>query len=329
VFGGANRSPQIRALQSQPEIIIATPGRLLDFLECNATNLNRTTYCVLDEADRMLDMGFQNDLERILGQCRQDRQTLMFSATWAKEVQSVANEYMRDPIRITIGSTELLANDKITQILKNVQGRDRDKIFLQDVREHVDNGSKVLVFVNQKKIADKIAYALTRAGVSADAIHGDRSQSQRDQTMKSFKQNRTQVLVATDVCARGIDIRDIRAVINYDMPSGIDSYVHRIGRTARGEDTGTSIGYMAPEDFPRIGKDLIKILERADQQCPPWLSSYVLQQTHLKMQSRNPRQQNQRQSSNRDYSRQSNSRDSRDRPQRDSQRRNSNWGDNF
>jgi len=288
VYGGAKRGPQMAMLRRQPEILIATPGRLLDFLECGAVNLRRTTYLVLDEADRMLEMGFQQDIEKIFSQCRPDRQTVMFSATWPKEVQHIAESYMTDPIRVQIGSLDLGANTNIHQTLKFLDPREKDHEFVRDMGEIVNKGHKCLVFTNSKKGCDRLSYALLRQNIPADSIHGDRTQMQRDQSMKDFRQGRTKVMVATDVVARGIDIRDIRVVVNYDMPTNIESYVHRIGRTARGNDRGVSLGYVVNEDLSRIGKDLRDILHRAGQNVPGWLTEAIaeMQQSRVRSNSR-------------------------------------------
>jgi len=273
VYGGAARSAQISQLRRQPDILIATPGRLLDFLECGAVTLRRTTYLVLDEADRMLEMGFQQDLEKILSQCRPDRQTLMFSATWPKEVRHIATKYTaEDSIRVQIGSLDLSANQNITQTLTYVESRQKDNQFLQDMNEIQKKGQKCLVFSNTKKNCDRLCNMLLNQRIPADAIHGDRSQAQRDMTMKDFRMGRTKVMIATDVVARGIDIRDIKVVLNYDMPTEISSYVHRIGRTARGNDTGDSIAYMESSDISAIGKDLKDVLARANQEIPAWFT---------------------------------------------------------
>jgi len=276
VYGGASRGPQMDRLGRRPQIVIATPGRLLDFLSCHATNLKRCTYLVLDEADRMLDMGFQKDLETIMKQCRPERQTLMFSATWPKEIRDIARKFTKDAIRVQIGSTELSANNNITQTFVHVGSdpRTKDRSFFNDIKVYFNDQKKILVFVNQKRMADSIAYHLNKYNVPCSSIHGDKSQGARDQEMNNFKRGRTRVLVATDVCARGIDIRDISVVINYDMPTNVESYVHRIGRTARGEDLGESIGYVTNEDMDRITKDLIPVLERANQEVPQFLRDH-------------------------------------------------------
>lgn len=285
VYGGAGRSPQIDQLRRQPEILIATPGRLLDFLECGAVSLRRTTYLVLDEADRMLEMGFQKDLEKIFSQCRPDRQTLMFSATWPKEVRHIAESFTDNAIRVQIGSLDTSANQNIHQTLKYVDPRQKDSEFIQDMSGIVSKGHKCLVFSNTKKNCDRLCHALLKQNIPADSIHGDRTQMQRDRTMNDFRKGRTKVMIATDVVARGIDIRDIRVVVNYDMPTDIQSYVHRIGRTARGNDRGLSIGYVIGSDLPNIGKDLRDVLSRANQEVPEWLSEALAEMQQSSRQS--------------------------------------------
>jgi len=278
VYGGAGRSPQMDKLAQGPHIVIATPGRLLDFLSCRAINLKRCTYLVLDEADRMLEMGFQQDLKRIMDQCRPDRQTLMFSATWPQEVQQIARGYTNNAVQVQIGSLELTANNQITQKLKQIDSSvEKDKEFYSDVKHHLMEGNKILVFVNQKREADRLAHNLNRARVPSASIHGDKSQRQRDEAMYGFRKGQTKILIATDVCARGIDIRDISVVINYDMPTDIESYVHRIGRTARGADKGDSIGYVGREDLDRLARDLVPLLKRSEQEIPEWLQTHRIQ----------------------------------------------------
>jgi len=230
---------------------------------------------VLDEADRMLEMGFQKDLQLIMDMCRPDRQTLMFSATWPREVQQIASGYTKDAIRIQIGSLELTANNNIDQTFKQIESHvDKDKQFYGDIKDLLLDRKKCLVFVNQKREADRLAHNLYRARVPCGSLHGDKTQRQRDETMYQFRKGDLKILIATDVCARGIDIRDIDCVINYDMPNDIESYVHRIGRTARGEDKGKSVGYMGRDDLDRMAKHLVPLLKRSEQEVPEWIASY-------------------------------------------------------
>lgn len=205
VYGGVPRGQQIRDLARGVEICIATPGRLIDMLESGKTNLRRVTYLVLDEADRMLDMGFEPQIRKIVDQIRPDRQTLMWSATWPKEVQRLANDYLKDYIQVTIGSLELSASHNIKQIVEVVseyEKRDRLLAHLETAME--DKKSKVLIFVGQKRVADDITKFLRQDGWPALAIHGDKQQSERDWVLNEFKTGNSPIMVATDVASRGI-----------------------------------------------------------------------------------------------------------------------------
>jgi len=273
VYGGQKRERQLMQLRRQPEILVATPGRLIDFLESGDTNFRRCTYLVLDECDRMLDMGFQKDVEKIMSQIRPDRQSLLWSATWPKEIQDIANRFMSDPIIVQIGSVELIANENISQNFKQLHNSDKLTEFVQDCKEICDRGRKCLAFANTKRECERLIYSLLRAGISADCIHGDKTQTQRDDTMNKFRNGYTRVLVATDVVARGIDIRDIRVVINYDMPTNIEDYVHRIGRTGRAGDQGVSLAYVTESDLRALGKDLQKLLTRSGQAVPDFVEN--------------------------------------------------------
>ena len=205
VYGGAPKGPQIRDLNKGVEICIATPGRLIDMLEAGKTNLKRVTYLVLDEADRMLDMGFEPQIRKIVDQIRPDRQTLMWSATWPKEVERLANDYLQDPIKVTIGSLELAASHTITQLVEVIDEfskRDRLVKHLESALNEKDN--KILVFASTKRTCDEITTYLRSDGWPALAIHGDKDQSERDWVLNEFRQGKTSIMVATDVAARGI-----------------------------------------------------------------------------------------------------------------------------
>ncbi|CCG20663.1 Dbp2 protein [Candida orthopsilosis Co 90-125] len=274
VYGGAPKGPQIRDLAKGVEICIATPGRLIDMLEAGKTNLKRVTYLVLDEADRMLDMGFEPQIRKIVDQIRPDRQTLMWSATWPKEVQALARDYLNDPIQVTIGSLELAASHTITQIVQVVteyQKRDMLVKYLESALG--DTSSKVLVFASTKRTCDDVTSYLRSDGWPALAIHGDKEQHERDWVLKEFRQGSHSIMVATDVAARGIDVKGITHVINYDMPGNIEDYVHRIGRTGRGGATGTAISFFT-DNNKKLGGDLCKIMREAHQTIPPELQQY-------------------------------------------------------
>lgn len=285
VYGGADRHKQISSLRRSPDILVATPGRLMDLLECGETNFKRTTYCVLDEADRMLDMGFRDDIETILSYIRPDKQMLMWSATWPQEIQSIALRYMNDPIRVQIGSTDLVANSNIKQCFRLINNHDPQvklEILAKDCNELVSENKKILIFTNQKRTANNLAFGLQRKVTKLqryqiDAIHGDKPQATRENILHSFRSKTDlRILIATDVVARGIDIDDIDCIIVYDFPSDIETYVHRIGRTARGHKQGLSLAYLNMDDVDRLGNKLIQVLQKAKQPVPKWLQSKIL-----------------------------------------------------
>lgn len=205
VFGGAPKGPQIRDLERGAEIVIATPGRLIDFLERNITNLRRTTYLVLDEADRMLDMGFEPQIRKIIGQIRPDRQVLMWSATWPKEVKNLAEEFLTNYIQINIGSLNLAANHNILQIVDVCEEYEKEQKLLKllhEIGREVD--TKTIIFVETKRGVDDVARIINRAGFRAIAIHGDKSQQERDFVLNQFRTFKNAIMVATDVAARGL-----------------------------------------------------------------------------------------------------------------------------
>ncbi|CCE82299.1 Piso0_002019 [Millerozyma farinosa CBS 7064] len=274
IYGGAPKGPQIRDLARGVEICIATPGRLIDMLEMNKTNLRRVTYLVLDEADRMLDMGFEPQIRKIVDQIRPDRQTLMWSATWPKEVQNLARDYLNDPIQVRVGSLELAASHTITQLVEVVsEFEKRDRLIKHLETATTDNEAKVLIFASTKKTCDEITRYLRSDGWPALAIHGDKQQAERDWVLKEFKTGKSPIMVATDVAARGIDVKGISYVINLDMPGNIEDYVHRIGRTGRAGTTGTAVSFFT-EANSKLGGDLCKIMREAKQTIPPELMRY-------------------------------------------------------
>ncbi|KAJ2897637.1 ATP-dependent RNA helicase dbp2 [Coemansia aciculifera] len=271
VYGGTPRGPQIRDLRQGVEICIATPGRLIDMLQSGVTNLRRVTYLVLDEADRMLDMGFEPQIRKIVDQIRPDRQTLMWSATWPKEVQQMARDFLDDYIQVNIGSLELSASHLIKQIVEVIpeeSKRQRLSSHLERIMDQRDN--KSIIFAMTKRNADDITRNLRQDGWPALAIHGDKSQSERDWVMREFRSGKSPIMVATDVASRGIDVKDVKFVINYDFPINIEDYVHRIGRTGRAGASGTAITFFTTENS-RSSKDLASILAEANQEVPPQL----------------------------------------------------------
>jgi len=273
VYGGVPKSRQIRDLQSGIEIVIATPGRLIDHLDQGNTNLKRVTYLVLDEADRMLDMGFEPQLRKIVSQIRPDRQVLMWSATWPKEIQNLARDYLDEYYQVTVGSLDLTGNKDVTQIIEVCLDPDKYRSLLRYLRENLTQKDRVLVFVETKKGCDMLTRSLRMDGFQARAMHGDKSQEERDWALREFKNCQSTLLVATDVAARGLDVDDIRMVVNFDMPSNMEDYVHRIGRTGRAGRKGTAVSFFVAEKNGRMAKDLLEILKRTSQNIPPELNN--------------------------------------------------------
>ncbi|CAI7613205.1 hypothetical protein PCG10_003587 [Penicillium crustosum] len=275
VYGGVPKGPQIRDLSRGVEVCIATPGRLIDMLEAGRTNLRRVTYLVLDEADRMLDMGFEPQIRKIIGQIRPDRQTCMWSATWPKEVRQLASDFLSDYIQVNVGSTDLSANHRITQIVEVVSDFEkRDKMIKHLEKIMEDRSNKCIIFTGTKRVADEITRFLRQDGWPALSIHGDKQQNERDWVLNEFKQGKSPIMVATDVASRGIDVRDITHVLNYDYPNNSEDYVHRIGRTARAGAKGTAITFFTT-DNSKQARDLVTILTEAKQQVDPRLAEMV------------------------------------------------------
>lgn len=275
VFGGAPKREQARDLERGVEIVIATPGRLIDFLEKGTTNLQRCTYLVLDEADRMLDMGFEPQIRKIIDQIRPDRQTLMWSATWPKEVKKLAEDYLGDYVQINIGSLQLSANHNILQIVDICQEHEKENklnVLLQEIGQNQDPGAKTIIFVETKRKAESITRNIRRYGWPAVCMHGDKTQQERDEVLYQFKEGRSSILVATDVAARGLDVDGIKYVINFDYPNSSEDYIHRIGRTGRSKAKGTSYAFFTPSNS-RQAKDLVSVLQEANQLISPQLQS--------------------------------------------------------
>eukprot|EP00978_Attheya_sp_CCMP212_P025632 scaffold82814_cov52-Attheya_sp.AAC.4 len=273
VYGGVPKSRQVRDLQSGVEIVIATPGRLIDHLEQGNTNLKRVTYLVMDEADRMLDMGFEPQLRKIASQIRPDRQVLMWSATWPKEVQNLARDYLQDFYQVTVGSLDLTGNKDVTQVIEVCADQDKYRSLLRYLRENLTAKDRVLVFVETKKGCDMLTRSLRMDGFQARAMHGDKSQEERDWVLREFKSCQSTLLVATDVAARGLDVDDIRMVVNFDMPNDMESYVHRIGRTGRAGKKGDAISFFVAAKNARLARELTEILKRTSQVVPPELAA--------------------------------------------------------
>ncbi|KQK03169.1 hypothetical protein BRADI_2g05990v3 [Brachypodium distachyon] len=271
IYGGVPKGPQVRDLQKGVEIVIATPGRLIDMIESHHTNLRRVTYLVLDEADRMLDMGFEPQIKKIVSQIRPDRQTLYWSATWPKEVEQLARNFLFDPYKVIIGSEELKANHAICQYVE-ILSESQKYNKLVNLLEDIMDGSRILIFMDTKKGCDQITRQLRMDGWPALSIHGDKSQAERDWVLSEFKSGKSPIMTATDVAARGLDVKDVKYVINYDFPGSLEDYVHRIGRTGRAGATGTAYTFFTAANA-RFAKDLINILVEAGQKVSPELAN--------------------------------------------------------
>lgn len=245
VFGGVDIKTQLSALKQGVEILVATPGRLLDHVEQKSVQLNQVQILVLDEADRMLDMGFMPDLKRILALLPKQRQTLMFSATFSNEIKKLADDFLKNPTLIEVARSNA-TNDNVEQILYAVDSHEKQMLLVQLLQE--DSTKQVIVFTKTKLSASRLSRALQKQDINADAIHGDKSQKERLEALEAFKAGKTQALVATDVAARGLDISELPMVINYEIPTSPEDYVHRIGRTGRAGAKGIAISLMSPEE---------------------------------------------------------------------------------
>ena len=259
VFGGIDMAPQTAQLRQGVEVLVATPGRLLDHIEAKNVTLSQVRYVVLDEADRMLDIGFLPDLQRILAYLPQQRTTLLFSATFSPEIKRLAQSYLQDPVLVEVARPNATATN-VEQIVYKVGEDAKHAALLQLLREHALRQS--IVFVNSRLGASRLARLLERDGLRAQAMHGDKSQAERLATLDAFKRNDVEVLVATDVAARGLDIAELPGVVNYDVPFNAEDYVHRIGRTGRAGASGLALT-LATERDARGLADIEKLIKRS------------------------------------------------------------------
>ena len=249
IFGGVGQNPQVRQLQKGVDVLVATPGRLLDLVGQGYVDLSMICVLVLDEADRLLDMGFIPDVKRIVQQTPKSRQSLLFSATMSKGVSQLARNMLRDPIRVDVSPKQPTVK-KIDQRVIMVEKP--DKLEVLQTLLHDESLSRAIVFTRTKHGANKVAKKLCAAGVSADAIHGNKSQSARQRALADFKKGRTWVLVATDIAARGLDIEGVSHVINFELPHEPEGYVHRIGRTGRAGASGVAWSLVDPSEVSRL-----------------------------------------------------------------------------
>ncbi len=258
VYGGVDMKPQTAILRNGVEIIIATPGRLLDHIEQKTVSLGQVSMFVMDEADRMLGMGFLPDLQRIINLLPKQRQNLMFSATFSTEIKRLANSFLNDPVTIEVARSNATA-DKVTQVVYKVSEENKREAVAHILRQR--ELKQVIVFSNTKIGASRLARGLEQEGMKATAIHGDRTQQERMAALEAFKRGEIDVLVATDVAARGLDISDLPCVINYDLPYNAEDYVHRIGRTGRAGASGDAISIFSDKD-ERLLVDIEKLIKQ-------------------------------------------------------------------
>ena len=258
VFGGIDMKPQTAELKKGVEVLIATPGRLLDHIEAKNCSLGQVEYVVLDEADRMLDIGFLPDLQRILSYLPKQRQTLLFSATFSPEIKKLAQSYLQDPILVEVARPNATAST-VEQRFYSLAEEDKRRAVLQIIRQRAI--TQAIVFVNSKLGAARLARSFERDGLKTAALHGDKSQDERLKSLEAFKRGEVEVLVATDVAARGLDIADLPAVFNFDVPFNAEDYVHRIGRTGRAGASGVAITLVDREDGRLIG-EVEKLLKK-------------------------------------------------------------------
>jgi len=274
VFGGMDMAPQTAALRAGVEIVIATPGRLLDHVQQKTLNLSQTQILVMDEADRMLDMGFLPDLQRIINLLPKQRQNLMFSATFSQEIKRLAGSFLNNPVTIEVARSNATA-ENVTQIIYKVAEEAKRQAVAHIVRER--SLKQVIVFSNTKIGASRVARELEKQGLKASAIHGDKSQSERMAALEAFKKGEIEILVATDVAARGLDIAELPCVINYDLPYNAEDYVHRIGRTGRAGALGDAISLVTDKDA-RLLADIEKLIKK--QLAPTELVGFVAHAEH-------------------------------------------------
>jgi ATP-dependent RNA helicase RhlE len=258
IFGGVGQNPQVQALKQGVDVLIATPGRLLDLVGRRLARLDKVSMLVLDEADRLLDMGFIRDVRRIVAGVPKTRQSLLFSATMPTEVATLARELLRDPVRVDV-SPKKITVEQIDQHVVFVENGDKRQVLTQMLRK--DDVTRAIVFTRTKHGANRVAQQLDRVGIAAEAIHGNKSQNARQRALESFKNGKSWVLVATDIAARGIDIDAVSHVFNFELPHEPESYVHRIGRTGRAGASGIAMSLCDSSERPRL-RAIEKLIRR-------------------------------------------------------------------
>ena len=255
IFGGVKQGQQVKRLNQGVDVLTATPGRLLDLIGQGFVKLNNIEHFVLDEADRMLDMGFIHDIRKIIPMLPRQKQTMLFSATMPEEINKISRDLLHNPVKAEVAHSASVV-DAIEQDLFFVEKPQKIDLLVRVLNEQTED--RVLVFSRTKHGADKIARALNKCKIGCEAIHGNKSQNARQTALKNFKSGKTRIIVATDIAARGLDIQDLGLVINYDLPDVAETYVHRIGRTGRAGNSGLAFTFCSSEEYPMI-KDIQKI----------------------------------------------------------------------
>lgn len=266
IYGGGDRKDQINLVKVGVDIVIATPGRLNDLQMNELINLRSITYLVLDEADRMLDMGFEPQIMKIILDIRPDRQTVMTSATWPTGVRRLSKSYLKNPMMVYVGTLDLAAVNTVEQTIV-ILTEEEKKAYLFDFIRNMKPDDKVIIFVGKKVKADDLSSDMCLQGLAVQSLHGDREQRDREEALKDFKESRVHILVATDLASRGLDVIDITHVFNFDFPRNIEEYVHRVGRTGRAGRSGAAVTLVTRENW-KMAPELIHILERAGQEVP-------------------------------------------------------------
>ncbi len=249
IYGGQNIERQIMALKRKPQIIVATPGRLMDHMRRHTIRLEQLRYMVLDEADEMLNMGFREDIDTILESVPEERQTVLFSATMSREILAITKKYLTEPVRVQITKSQITV-PSIRQYYLEVSQENKIDVLARLI--DVNNFKLSMVFCNTKRRVDELTHEMVARGYLAEGLHGDMKQSQRDWVMESFKNGRTEILIATDVAARGLDIENVEAVFNFDIPEDLEYYVHRIGRTGRANREGVSYSFVGRREMYKL-----------------------------------------------------------------------------
>lgn len=258
IFGGVSQRRQEDALRKRPQIVIATPGRLMDLMQQGIVKLDQVEYLVLDEADRMLDMGFIRDIRKIVALMPRRKQTLFFSATVSKEIMKLTETLLKNPVRIAVSPVSETSHD-VEQSLYYVSKEDKRSLLKQVIKDSALD--QVLVFTRTKHGADRVVKDLIRDGITSEAIHGNKSQNARERALKGFKDRKIRVLVATDIASRGIDVEKLGMVINYEIPEQAETYVHRIGRTGRAGNSGKALSFCDASERNLV-KDIHKLIKK-------------------------------------------------------------------